>query len=70
MNSQKLIFLGSGSLKWKNLTRSPNAFFIDLPFLASHLAQLAHDKYEKKQFSDVHYSEPIYLKEFHTHIKK
>ncbi len=70
MKSQEMIFLGSGILKWKELTKNPNALFFELPFLASHLAQLAHEKFEKRQFSDVYSSEPVYLKEFHTHIKK
>jgi tRNA threonylcarbamoyladenosine biosynthesis protein TsaB len=71
LNQKPILFLGSGIMKWRQICLHPNAFYLEQqPFLASHLASIAHEKFSKKQFSDVHWAEPIYLKEFYTHKKK
>ncbi|MBS1596708.1 MAG: tRNA (adenosine(37)-N6)-threonylcarbamoyltransferase complex dimerization subunit type 1 TsaB [Bacteroidetes bacterium] len=67
---QHIFFAGNGSKKWKEVVQSSNASFLDTPILASYLAQLSHNKYLTQEFTDLIYSEPIYLKEFYTHEKK
>jgi tRNA threonylcarbamoyladenosine biosynthesis protein TsaB len=68
---QTILFTGSGSLKFRELIHSPHAFFGDpLPFLSGYLGQLSYEKFKQHQFTDIIYSEPLYIKEFHTHIKK
>ena len=58
-------FFGDGSDKFKQIVDHPNAIFIDDVFTSaknmSFLAQLAFDQ---KQFEDVAYFEPFYLKDF------
>ena len=70
LDKKPIIFLGSGVAKWKEICQSPNANFISLPFLATHLAFLAHKKFIENQFSEISLAEPVYLKEFYTHKKK
>ena len=72
-SSHSILFLGSGSIKWKELLAdqySSKSFFIDTPFMASHLSVIADQKFAAGQFTDIIGSEPVYIKEFHTHIKK
>ncbi|HLX92165.1 MAG TPA: tRNA (adenosine(37)-N6)-threonylcarbamoyltransferase complex dimerization subunit type 1 TsaB, partial [Puia sp.] len=65
-----ITFFGSGSAKWKTLNTSPNAVFIDFNSDAVHLSSITEKKYGKSEFTDIIYSEPIYLKDFHTHRVK
>jgi len=70
LSKAPIYFTGSGVQKWKELTSSQNAGFINTPPLAQHLANLSHNKYLIKEFTDLIYSEPAYLKDFFTHGKK
>lgn len=70
LNQKPVLFLGSGIMKWQLICHHPHAFYLEQPFLASHLALVAHEKFLKKQFSEILWAEPIYLKEFYTHKKK
>lgn len=61
-----IAFFGDGMLKCKEiLSQIPQSSFIDdvVP-LSGALAQLSFQKYGKKQFEDVAYFEPFYLKDF------
>ena len=64
--NKPIYFFGDGMPKAKELLQSiPQAFFIDdITASASNMIDLAYDKYQAKQFEDVAYSEPNYLKEF------
>ena len=64
-----IVFSGSGHIKFKNIIQHPNAIFTGAHHHAGHLAILAVKAYEQKQFADVAYSEPFYLKEFFTPAK-
>ncbi|HKH61389.1 MAG TPA: tRNA (adenosine(37)-N6)-threonylcarbamoyltransferase complex dimerization subunit type 1 TsaB [Flavitalea sp.] len=66
----EIIFSGNGSKKFQQLMSHPNAVFSEIPFSAEHLAILSHQKFLDQEFSDVAYSEPLYLKEFYTVSKK
>lgn len=62
-----VVFLGNGAEKCKEVLNSDNAYFIDgLKPSAVTIGQLAFKKYTAKQFEDVAYFEPNYLKEFYT----
>lgn len=64
------VFFGSGSSKFKQLINDSPASFADVDSGASDLAVLANEKFLSKQFSDIAYSEPLYLKEFYSPEKK
>lgn len=66
MQANTLIYFGDGAEKCKNIfAKSKNAFFLDNIWpSASFLIQEAEHKLEQKQFEDVAYFEPFYLKDF------
>ena len=67
----KVVFFGNGALKCKYTITNPNAFFIDNIFpSATDMGILTHDKFVKKDFEDVAYFEPYYLKDFVAGVKK
>ena len=65
LRQQKIVFAGDGAAKCKEMLTHVQAHFLDgiIP-LATHMAQLATDKYRAANFEDVAYFEPFYLKEF------
>lgn len=66
LKNQKIIFFGDGAMKCQEvLASNPNALFVP-EFLnsAKDLSFLAALKFDKKQFEDVAYFEPFYLKDF------
>jgi tRNA threonylcarbamoyladenosine biosynthesis protein TsaB len=65
-----ILFFGSGAAKWKGMQSSHNAFFADVPCDARNLADLSEEKFQRAEFADIAYAEPLYLKEFQTHTKK
>lgn len=63
--NRKIYFFGNGSNKCKDAITSHNATFIDgVNPLATDMAVMAHEAYNKKEFADVAYFEPFYLKDF------
>ncbi len=69
--NRKILFFGSGAEKCKELLKSENAFFIDdFKNSASHFSAIAFEKWQQKQFENVAYFEPYYLKEFMGTIPK
>jgi tRNA threonylcarbamoyladenosine biosynthesis protein TsaB len=72
-SSHSILFLGSGIGKWKEILPKDyqsKSSFIDSPFMASHLSVIAEQKYIDGQFTDIINAEPVYIKEFHIHVKK
>lgn len=65
LSKDKTVFIGSGVAKFKTVCQHTNAQFIlgELPS-AKQMAQLAVQKFKQKQFEDVAYFEPYYLKDF------
>ena len=59
-----VLFIGDGALKCKDVLTSPNAHFREAFPLASDMAPLAQKAYNEKQFEDLAYFEPFYLKDF------
>lgn len=66
LKDHKIYFFGDGSNKCQEvLGNNPNAIFIDdFKPSAKYIAGLAFKKYQKKQFEDLAYFEPFYLKDF------
>lgn len=61
----KIVFFGNGADKCKNIIIHPNAVFIDgIKTSASFMAELSFQAFAKKEFQDVAYYEPFYLKDF------
>ena len=61
----KVLFFGDGSNKCKDVLTSGNAYFIDnFSPSATYMGILSLEKYNNKDFEDVAYFEPFYLKDF------
>jgi tRNA threonylcarbamoyladenosine biosynthesis protein TsaB len=58
-------FFGNGSQKWQNISSSANAIFLDVSINPLAMSQLSQNKYSIANFSDLAYTEPIYIKEFY-----
>lgn len=70
LNSNKIYFSGSGSYKFKSLTKNGNAVFLTGLISTESLANIAGKKFEKNDFESIPYAQPLYIKEFHTIFKK
>ena len=68
LENHKIIFCGNGMPKCKNtLEKHHNALFMDnINPLASSIGALAYSKFLKKEFENLAYFEPFYLKDFYT----
>jgi tRNA threonylcarbamoyladenosine biosynthesis protein TsaB len=65
LQKNKVVFFGSGAEKCKQfLEDNGNAAFIDVKPSATGMIKLAEDAYSQKNFEDVAYFEPFYLKDF------
>jgi tRNA threonylcarbamoyladenosine biosynthesis protein TsaB len=63
--TQKVYFLGDGAAKCKEIITHKNAVFVDDKFpSAKEMSALSYEKYKKKNFEDIAYFEPFYLKNF------
>ncbi|MCC8145139.1 MAG: tRNA (adenosine(37)-N6)-threonylcarbamoyltransferase complex dimerization subunit type 1 TsaB [Bacteroidales bacterium] len=71
LQDHKVVFFGDGSDKCRSIIRSANALFVkDIYPLASAMVGLAEEAYSKKDFVDLAYFEPFYLKEFQATVAK
>jgi tRNA threonylcarbamoyladenosine biosynthesis protein TsaB len=70
LSHHPIAFTGDGSKKWKELAGTEKTLFLEAKNLASCLAKMAYTKFQAGEFTDIIYSEPVYIKEFHTHTKK
>lgn len=65
LNTKKVVFLGDAVLKIKEIIQHKNAIFIDDAFpSAREMVRLSYEKFLQKNFEDVAYFEPYYLKDF------
>ena len=68
---EKVLFFGDGALKCKLIINSPNAHFLDGVFpSAKNIGVLGFEKFSNKNFEDVVYFEPYYLKDFVAGVQK
>jgi tRNA threonylcarbamoyladenosine biosynthesis protein TsaB len=68
--TNKILFIGNGSIKWELICKNDNALFAQIPSNPLAMNKLSFIKYEKNDFSDIAYSEPSYLKEFFDSSKQ
>jgi len=65
LKSNKVYFFGSGAQKCKPVLQHPDAVFVDdVHSSATGMISLSEKKFAEKQFEDVAYFEPFYLKDF------
>lgn len=70
-NDKKVLFVGDGALKAKDILQLPNAEFnAEIYPSAKYLVKKTLEKTEKEEFEDIAYFEPFYLKDFHGVKKK
>lgn len=71
LQQHKILFFGNGAKKCRDKLTHPNALF-EGPVKASarFMLPLAQEKYNNKEFEDVAYFEPFYLKDFVATIPK
>jgi tRNA threonylcarbamoyladenosine biosynthesis protein TsaB len=71
IGSTSVHFLGSGAEKIKGIFNSDNLkFHLDVVPSAKEMALISFDKFKNKDFEDVAYFEPYYLKDFVLQTKK
>jgi tRNA threonylcarbamoyladenosine biosynthesis protein TsaB len=58
----RVVVGGNGSLKLKSMLNSENIIYADVSPGMKYFSVLAHKAYVSKQFADIAYSEPFYLK--------
>ena len=71
IGSTSVHFLGSGAEKIKGIFNSENlTFHLDVVPSAKEMTLISFDKFKNKDFEDVAYFEPYYLKDFVLQTKK
>ncbi len=62
----QVLFVGDGAEKFKKITSNPNALFGDFLYDENTLSALSYRAFTEKNFASLHYSEPLYVKEFYS----
>lgn len=71
LRKNTIVFFGNGAAKCKKEIDSDNAVFVDQIYASATLmCKLAYESYTKKQFADLAYFEPFYLKDFIATVPK
>jgi tRNA threonylcarbamoyladenosine biosynthesis protein TsaB len=70
LSKNKILFFGSGSDKWNPVCTHANALFAVVDILPNAMSKYSNMLHSQKHYTDLAYSEPFYLKEFQTVIKK
>lgn len=65
LTENNIVFLGSGSAKFNEILNNSNAKFdSEIVPSATNMVEVSHNKFINKEFEDVAYFEPYYLKDF------
>lgn len=70
LNKHAVLFCGSGSVKLKTLVSHPNAAFSTVSPGPQVMAALSHHYFTNKRFTEIAYSEPLYVKEFYSKARR
>jgi tRNA threonylcarbamoyladenosine biosynthesis protein TsaB len=70
LQTTKIYFSGSGSIKLKEKISDKNAVFPGNKISPDAMAELAYANYTNNKFENIAYASPVYLKEFYTPPKK
>ena len=60
-----VVCVGNGATKTKTLLNNPHLYFIESTYSIENLIELAMVKWNAKQFENIAYSSPSYLKDFY-----
>jgi tRNA threonylcarbamoyladenosine biosynthesis protein TsaB len=63
---KRILFCGNGNNKLQKIVSSPNAIFSDVIGSAPDIAKLSYNSFQKNEFSNLGYTEPLYIKEFYS----
>lgn len=64
LKNSPVLFFGSGSTKWEKLNKHVNARFESISILPEAMSKRAYFLFTKNKFTELAYSEPMYLKDF------
>ncbi len=70
LHQEKVLFVGDGAAKTKEIVNLPDAEFVEGYPSAQYLIKTAVEKFIQNDFDDVAYFEPFYLKDFQGVKKK
>ncbi|MFI5132831.1 MAG: tRNA (adenosine(37)-N6)-threonylcarbamoyltransferase complex dimerization subunit type 1 TsaB [Chitinophagales bacterium] len=70
LSSHKILFYGNGSEKLKPLLSNDNAIFKIINHNATHMIPVSQSRFIGREFADLVSSEPMYLKEFFSAVRK
>jgi len=66
VKGKSVIYFGSGAVKWQQIMApGSNAAFKTVDYNGRHLSFLLFNAFKNKQFKDLAYAEPAYLKDFY-----
>jgi tRNA threonylcarbamoyladenosine biosynthesis protein TsaB len=68
LERNSIIFIGSGKNKFERICHNSNAIFGKDEFDASDFSSLIYTKFIQSDFASLAYLEPLYLKEYRSHI--
>ena len=69
LGNNHICFFGNGSDKCKSLYEDNGDIWEDFLYCPEHVTLLAQKVFGRGLFTDIAYSEPVYLKDFYTHHK-
>jgi len=70
LDQEKVLFFGNGSVKFQSIIKHRNSVFRKLDITAEDMILLSSEKFSKKEFADLAYSQPFYGKEFYSPSKQ
>ncbi|MEP7236878.1 MAG: tRNA (adenosine(37)-N6)-threonylcarbamoyltransferase complex dimerization subunit type 1 TsaB [Ferruginibacter sp.] len=69
LDLKKMMFFGSGADKWKLVCKHTNAVFETVSILPESMSKCSDILFSENKFTELAYSQPLYVKEFQTVIK-
>jgi tRNA threonylcarbamoyladenosine biosynthesis protein TsaB len=66
----QLLCTGNGCAKWLNLVMHEAITYVELPPTEVAFAKLSSEAFTKKDYADLPYSEPFYIKPFYSTAKR
>jgi tRNA threonylcarbamoyladenosine biosynthesis protein TsaB len=70
LKKNKILFCGNGNKKLQEIITSPNALFNNTVANASHFVKLSYEHFINKDFANLAYTDPLYIKEFFSPAAK
>jgi len=64
-----ILFFGNGSVKYKTIAKRKNAIFKDVVINAKNLINISYNRFRIKNFDNIAYTQPFYIKEFHSSVR-